>query len=653
MTFDALATIDFETYFDASYTIRKLTTEAYVRDPRFEVLGVGIRWGDRPAVWLEEAEFREWAAGVDWTRVAVNAHHMQFDGFILNHRFGIRPGFLLCTMSLARALEGPYGVGLEVLGPKYGVGEKGHELANAKGKHRADFTPEEYAALGAYCCNDTELAARLLSKMLEGFPVEELWLIDTTIRMFTEPVLRGNLTVLRQALEDERTKKTDLLTRIGATKEILSSADKFAALLRSMGVEPEMKSGAKGPIFAFAKTDPGMQALLEHEREDVRFLAEARLSAKSTTTETRIERLIGMAERGPLPVYLKYCGAHTHRWSGGDKTNFQNFVRGGVIRDALEAPEGFVVVAADSGQIEARKVAWVARQLDLLETFKRNDATDDGDFYSDIGSQYFRKPLSKKDTPIERQVSKSMVLGLGFGMGVFKFAGELLKGMLGADPVQFTMADAIKFGVDVAAFERRSYGTNVTCGELVEGMVARVPYQARLIHCAVTDYFVRLYRAQNGQIVRLWRAMSKGLEAMLTGTRARFGVLEFDRHMVRKPSGLVLHYPGLRQRGDGELNYLGGQGGRKQTKIYGGLLTENVVQSLARDVVAEQALRVRRAGYRVVTTTHDEIVCVVPKEQGPECLAFMLETMKIPPEWCSDLPLNAEGGIGKTYGEAK
>ncbi len=668
---DVRATLDLETFFDRDFTLKKLTTEAYVRDPRFEVIGVGVKWGDSPSVWLEEWEFRDWAARVDWSRVALNAHHAQFDGFALSHHYGIRPGFWACTMSMGRVLNGTGA--LETLAPLYDVGEKGTELANAKGKRRRDFTQNEWLRFGVYCNQDVNLSAGLLDKMLPGFPPLELWLIDTTIRMFTEPVFRADMDLLRVTLKDELEKKARLLKTVantagllpeGATPEqieeaaraVLSSSEKFATLLSAMGEQPPTKPNPKGKmIFAFAKNDPGMQALQEHPREEIRELAEARLAVKSTIVGTRTERLIGIAERGAVPFYLKYSGAHTHRWSGGDKMNPQNFNRGGALRAAILAPPGHVIVVADSGQIEARVLPWVAGQADLLEVFRRNDQTH-GDFYSDAGSSLFKKKLSKKDTPIERQSAKSMLLGLGFGMGWKKFAGEQLKGMLGAPPVQFTATEATLYSVDVDAFAERPHDRmGTTCGDVVTKMGAdgiRLAYPDLLIHCAVADYFVRTYRATYSQISRLWKAMDSVLQAMASGTPMSFGCLRIVRHGIVKPSGLTMRYPELR-RGESGFSYLGGDSGKERQKAYGGSITENVVQSLARDIVAEQALWVRAAGYHVATTTHDEIVSVVPEAQGEACLAYMIKRMRIPPAWCADLPLNAEGGIGKSYGSAK
>lgn len=660
---DALITIDFETYWDREYSLSKLTTESYVRDPRFEVIGVGVKFGNSPAVWMEDEDFREWAARVDWSRVSVLAHHTHFDGLILSHHYGIKPRFLLCTMSMGRALHGTVqGVSLEKLAIKYGVGVKGKEVLKTQGKRRQDFTEADWLAFGAYCINDCELTHGLLTPMARGFPVEELWLIDTTIRMFTEPKLRADQSVLSKELTRERTKKAALLERIGQEKEKLSSAEKFATLLRDLGEQPPMKPNAKGqPIYAFAKSDPGMQTLLEHPRDEIRFLAEARLSVKSTLIETRTERLMGIGQRGAVPIYLRYCGAHTHRWSGGDKMNPQNFNRGGALREALLAPPGDILAVADSGQIEARVVAWLAGQEELLETFRRNDATG-GDFYSDEGSRYFGRKLSKKETPVERQISKSMVLGLGFGMGWAKFAAELLKGMLGADPVQFTQAEAARFKVDAQAFERQPWGNKgATCGDVVREMIAngaRVPYPELLIHSAVTAHFVNLYRQTNRRIAGLWRLMGDMLPVMAQGggdpraVRRTFGPLKFIYQGIVKPSGLVMHYPDLKRHTTGSYSYLD-DGGRKRKHVYGGLLAENAVQSLARDIVAEQALWIRASKRPIGTTTHDEIVAIPSESDGPACLAHMLERMKIAPTWAAGLPLNATGGLAVSYGDAK
>lgn len=681
-------TLDFETFYSKDFNLDKYTTEEYVRSKQFQVIGVGVKVGAHPIVWLEEWDFREWAKRVNWDVVALLAHHTHFDGFILSHHYGIRPGFLLCTMSMARAIHGSGGASLEFLGPKYGAGEKGKELAGVKGLRREQITQAHWAAFGEYCKTDVRITDAVYVAMRPKFPKSELLLIDTTIRMFTEPIFRGDEVVLHRTLAEERRRKSALFRSIAvragvpiggeapaielAARKVLGSGDKFAKVLEGFGVTPPKKYNDKGAlIWAFAKDDPGMQTLLEHPREEIRALAEARIEVKSNIVESRTERVIGSSERGAIPFYLKYCGAHTHRWSGGDKMNPQNFNRGGALRDAILAPPGCVLVVADSGQIEARVLAWFAGEAALLDTFRRNDALGKkGDFYSDEGSRFFLKPISKEKTPIERQLSKNMILGLGFGMGWAKFATELLKGMLGSEPVQFTLREVASFNVDVEAFEARKVGfSNETCGERVEAIRQfglRLTYRELLIHCAVADHFVRLYRTTNRRIAGVWKACDEMLRAMETpggdpeATRMTFGPLKVKYHAIEKPNGMVLHYPGLR-RGKNGFTYKGGKSGREFSKIYGGLLTENIVQSLARDIVAEQVLFIRRRYENVLpgrrspigTTTHDEAVSVVPAARGAECFDYMIERMKIPPAWCIDLPLNASGGFGTSYGAVK
>lgn len=661
---NGLITLDFETYWDGEYKLKKCTTEGYVRDPRFEVIGVGVKFAGRPAVWLEEYQFRAWAASMPWHAVGVLCHNAQFDAFILSHHYGIRPGMLYCTMSMGRALHGAVGVSLNALSERYGVGKKGDEVRKTSGMRRKHFSREAWDKFGAYCINDCELTRALFDRM--RFPKLEYWVVDSTIRMFTEPVFETDRAILDAALAEERRRKAETLASIQkllslpdpeSARAALASASQFAEILRRLGVTVPMKPGARGMIPATAKNDPGMQGLLESPNPDVRQAAKARLEITSRIVETRTERLIQIAERGPVPFYLKYCGAHTHRWSGGDKMNPQNFNRGGSLRGAILAPAGHVLCVADLSQIEARMLAWVARQTELLDTFRKNDALgEDGDFYSDEGSRLFRKPLSKKETPKERQVSKGLLLGLGFNMGWPKCAQELLKGMLGTPPVQFTQADATRYQVSAAAFAAQPRGRQ-TCGEVVRELISnygvRLSYADLLVHCAVTEYFVNLYRKTYPKVAATWQAMGRVIEVMARPDGAMtVGCLKVIPGGIVKPSGLVLHYPELRRTKDGWF-YLGGDSGREMKKIYGGLLTENVVQSLARDVIAEQAMWIRADGHRLGTTTHDDIAAVVPEEQAEQALQGMLARMRVAPAWCADLPLNAEGGFARSYGAAK
>jgi hypothetical protein len=691
-----LLTLDFETYYGADYTLSKLTTEAYVRDPRFQTIGVGVKIGNEPAVWLEDWQFRAWLTQVDWSRVAMLCQHTQFDAFILNHHYNTRPGFLFDTLSMARALHPETGGSLAKLAVAYGVGEKGHEVVQAKGKRREDFTPEEWLQYGAYCRNDCDLTLAIFKAMAaRGFPDDELRLIDLTIRMFTEPALVLDRPLLQQALVDEKEKKRALLARIAglenpagrteaelleAVKGRLMSNDKFAALLTELGEDPPRKMSPRTgkETWAFAKSDPGMQALVEHERDEVRWIAEARIGVKSTLNETRTERFLSCGARGPKPVYLKYAGAHTFRWSGGDGDNMQNLTRGSALRKSILAPPGHVIVVADSGQIEARVVAWLAGQDNLVDAFRRNDARteayktafaaraaalghepskaeakeidkslaaqgiEEGDFYSDAGGVFFGKKLSKKETPTERQIAKGMLLGLGFGMGWKKFALELLKGLLGSPPVQFTLEDAEKLGVSIGRF-----ASNPKNLERVRGMVSRIGFDDLVVHCAVAFDLVYRYRRENDKIVALWEQMNEVLAAMDEGREMVFGpngCMRTVRHGMLLPSGLVMRYPGLKCDEDG-YSYMGGRFSKERVRAYGGSMTENVVQALARIVVGEQMLWARGKGARIVLSTHDEIGAVSREEKAERALAALVAIMKTSPAWGRGSPAECRGRL--------
>lgn len=314
-----ILTCDFETYYDKSFSLSKMTTEEYIRDPRFETIGVGIKEGDDHTAWFSgtKKQTKEFLDQYDWGSATAVAHNAVFDMAILNWRYNIRPKRIVDTLSMARAL-GHGSVSLKALAEFYKLGVKGTEVVNALGKRRLDFTAEDLAAYGDYCRNDVELAYDLFLQMGDGFPLNELKLIDLTIRMFTEPVLELDTGVLVKHLEDVKEKKASLMDKMLISKEQLMSNPKLADVLRTLGVEPPMKTSLTTgkETYAFAKNDEEFKALLEHENAIVQAVVAARLGVKSTLEETRTERFIGVAGRGSLPIPLRYYAAHTGRWGG-------------------------------------------------------------------------------------------------------------------------------------------------------------------------------------------------------------------------------------------------------------------------------------------------------------------------------------------------
>ena len=686
-----ILTADLECFYDNDYTLSKMTTESYLRDPRYSEILWGIKINDSKPFWLLPDRADQFFRNeVDWANTALLHHHAHFDGAALNWHHNVRPALFLDTLSMARVLDGPKAKnGLEFLAPRHGFGMKGHEVQWAKGKRLADFNRDEIHAYGGYCCNDVELTYKLANNFIPQIPEPEIQLIDRTIRMFTEPVFVGDTEKLRGAVASERQRKIDLLRQInllcpacggtdtvmdliagevpcpkcdgtGVDKKPIGSNDQFAALLRNVGVEPETKpsptSGA--PIMAFAKTDSFMMGLLEDEDEEVRFIAEARIGVKSNIILTRAQRFLECAERGPMPVYLKYGGAHTLRWSGGDSMNWQNMSNDienaprpemAVLKQSIQAPAGHKIVAADSGQGEARILSWLANQHDLTEAFAQGR-----DVYSEAASVLYGRIVDRKKVKadyIPGQVGKIEILSFGFGSGWYTAAMGFLKGVLGAPPIQFKTEDMQALAVDPSAFLN-----NPNHEARVAAMPSRLELNDRFIHCAVTKALVDRYRVRylkiTGRDGGFWQTCEQAIGAMIDGREMVFGahgVLRTGKECIYLPNGLKLNYRGLERSDDGNASYFDG---RQRTKIYGSLLCENIVQCLHRIVVAEQMLEIGEL-VKPALMTHDEIVVVVPEDAAQMTLQFMTQVMKKAPAWAVGLPLTAEGGIGSAYAEAK
>lgn len=618
-----IITIDFETYYDKEFSLSKMTTEAYIRDARFEVIGVGVKVNDGPTDWYSGSEPGRFLKSLDYSKRAILCHNTMFDGAILSWLFGIKPRLWLDTMCMAKPHHAVnVGGSLAALTSFYGLGKKGDEVINALGKRRADFTPEELARYGAYCCNDVELTYALFQKLKRKTPVNELIVIDQTLRMYTEPTVELDKPLLEQHLQEVLERKDNLLQSVGLPISDIMSNAKFAEALRSLGVEPPLKVSTTtgNPTFAFSKTDKGMTDLLESPDDKVQALVATRLGVKSTIEETRTRGLIEVANRGRLPIMLNYYGAHTGRFSGGDKLNLQNLPARGnnTIRRAIKPPPGHKIIACDSSQIEARMVAWLAGQHDLLDAFKNKR-----DVYSEFASDVYGRTITKADK-VERFVGKTCILGLGYGMGAEKFQRTLEIGMAGI---------SVKIGLDEA------------------------------------QRIVQLYRQKNHKIVSLWNAAGRALTGMLCNGSGTVGSLYYSGDGIQLPNKLCIKYHGLRSNGNGFDYIADSRSFRKAltsrvtgdgdsvgwTKIYGGKVVENIVQALAALVIREQMICASRVlaplGGKLAFQVHDEIVVTVPSDVAEVAEQQLVEVMSTPPAWALDLPVACESGMADNYGD--
>jgi DNA polymerase I-like protein with 3'-5' exonuclease and polymerase domains len=609
--------IDFETYYDKSYGLNKFTTEEYIRDDQFEVIGVAVKENKNDTVWFTgtHQEIKSFLDQYDFSNSFVVGHNMRFDGAILAWHFDIHPKGLMDTMGMGQILHGlTESVSLKNMAILYNIGQKGTEVLDALGKHRADFRPNDLDSYGKYCINDVDLTYHLFYAMLNKFTATEFKLIDLTIRMFTEPMIVLNKGLLLKHLDKVKKVKQKLLEQSGIDKEDLMSNPKFAEILKKVGVEPPTKISMTtgNETFAFAKTDEGFKALLEHENPAIQIIAAARVGNKSTIEETRTENFIHIANRGLLPVPLKYAGAVvSHRWSGVDGINLQNLPRSSELRKAMCAPEGYKIVASDLSNIELRLAFWFARAENKLD-YIRNGV----DLYKQSASQIMNIGYDEVNKDL-RFIFKVVNLSGIYGVGPAKMHSILKQG-----------------GVDRDINEVKN--------------------------------IVYAYRDSNPELLRAWEDAGEMLNAIRAGQSFQMGngnIIQsvVDKvegmHGMKKPNGMILQLPNLRQIKNNE----GRDSWVYDKKLGRSLLPEYIhpakvfqrcIQSLARDIIGDHLISVSKK-YKVVMTVHDELVMVCRDEEVEDCVSYVEQCMTTAPEWCSDLPLGCEVGVGDNYMDAK
>ncbi len=617
-----LITIDFETFYDTGYGLNKLTTEEYIKSPMFQVIGLSIKINDSKTKWYTgtQEELQDILNTIAWDRAALVCHNMMFDGAILAWVFGIIPKVYFDTLCIARALHGTNAGGsLKVLAERYNLGQKGTEVLDAKGKRLEDFQPYELRRYGEYCKNDTELAYKLFQILVKDFPPNELKLIDLTIRMFTQPLLQVDDALLLERLEEVKKEKEGLLSGLKSKLECdseeevrkkLASNNQFAELLEELGVKAPLK---ESPVtgkqtYALAKTDEGFINLQQHEDPFIQDLCAVRLGTKSTIEESRIERFIsiGARNKGKLPIPLKYYGAHTGRWSGSDKVNFQNLpsrdAKKRALKQALIPPDNSVIMNVDSSQIEARILVWLAGQEDVTQWYREGR-----DVYCEFASKVYNKKIDKRNK-VERFVGKTCTLGLGYGTGAVKLQNVLKLG-----------------GAELSETE---------CQRMVN-----------------------LYRELNDKVVELWRDCDNALADIVSWPDGKPEYYIGNKEAVlvtpkglQLPNGLYIYYPELEwdtSEVKGRYTYVSRRG---KIGTWGGSVVENIVQALARIIIGEQMVAISHK-YRPVLTVHDAIVCVAPEKEKDEALNYVMKEMSKPPNWAKDCPITCEGAYAKNYGD--
>jgi hypothetical protein len=604
-----------------------MSTEAYIRDPRFECHGAAIKWtADTSAQWYDERQLRYILKEEDWSDIFLISHHAQFDHFILNHHYDVRPKMSGCTMSMAKLLLGNHiSASLDSVRKQFNLAPKITPYSLFKNRHWKDIDLTTQRLIGEGARDEVESIFKLFQILGENFPREEYEVIDTTIKMFTQPALVGDINMLAKIWIDEATKKQANLAALNVTEADLQSSDRFAELLRAEGVEPETKEGKKKQIYCFAKTDPFMRDLLESENDRIRTLAEARLGVKSTIMQTRAETLGWMARRGPLAVYLNYAGAGTLRPSGGDGSNFLNLKRRSPIRPALLAPKGFLLGPVDASQIECRVLHYLAGGPDepVIQQFRNHE-----DPYVDLASQFYGEKIYKpsKDDPRKDEMEAKR------GMGK---QGRLMCGYGAAGP---------KFKITA---KNGLYGPSVD-----------IPLDD-------ANKFVQMYRTSTpsvcGKNTGYWNVCNyKMLPALANGSKLEIGPLTIKDHRMYLPNGAMMiydtlewHIPDADEENvrDFERNgfwRLKTRQGWK--KMWGAKLTQNICEAVSRVIVSQAMIRIKHMGFRTLNWPYDELCLLIPDDgHAEENLEACRQEMIREPTWLPGIPLDAEASLGVRY----
>lgn len=627
---ETLLFIDFESFYDSpnGYTLKKISTLEYVKDEKFKVHGFSYAYMDGRVHWVEgEHVMHGFLRAIDWSNTIVVAHNVKFDGAILAWHYGIKPKGYICTQAMARAILG-YKVkshSLKTVSEHFGFPPKGEMHTDGV----RDLTPAQMKELSEYGVHDTELCRNIFKTLSGSFPASQYQALSWTIKAFLEPELVLNGQVLREVHEAEKSRRENIFKEIGIEKKVFSSNAQFVKLLERNGyVVPMKKSPAalkKGidkDIPALAMGDQAFLDMRNSGNDELEAICEARIAAKSNLLETRSENFLGLVKYGRFPFDVQFSGAkQTHRYSGsnGAGGNPQNLTqcrehnvpghacRGG-LRRAIQAPEGCSLLVADFAAIEARIVAWLAREPKLIEDFAAGR-----DVYLSFATRIYQRPITKEDKR-ERQFGKTCILGLGYGMGAKKF--------------QYKVKLDTQMVID--------------------------PEEAKRV--------VTLYRVYYSRVPALWQLLDHYIPFLAGRNFVRLpGIpfLSFKDGSIILPSGLAIQYPNLHWEPTG--GRFGGQwvydvwdkGHIEHRHLYGGKVLENISQALAGELTKIAIDRAEATGVKVAGQVHDEVLAVVDSALAPQKKVLVQKAMEESPTWWPTLKMKAEVGVGPNWLEAK
>ncbi|EAN2294187.1 DNA polymerase [Salmonella enterica] len=613
--------------------------------------------------------------------VLIYAHNSHFDRTVLRHAHPrLAPDVTrwrdTMVQALAHGLPGALGALCEVLGvPQDKAKDKeGKSLIqlfckprpkNSKLRRATSKThPEEWRRFVAYAGLDIE-AMREVYKRLPKWNYQgtelTLWHRDQQIndRGVCMDVQLAQAAIEAVDLEQKRLAKRTQVMTDGEVQAATQRDALIKHIVESYGVElPDMQRSTLERRI----TDPDLPTAVKE-------LLAIRLQASTTSTSKYKSLMKGVSSDGRLRGTLQFCGAsRTGRWAGRlfQPQNlprpsleqeqidegiealkagcadllFDNIMEltSSALRGCIMAPEGKKLVVSDLSNIEGRKLAWLAGEQWKLDAFREYDEGTGPDLYKLAYARAFN--ISPDDVDkYQRQIGKVMELGLGFGGGVAAFLTFAL--VYGLDLDELANAALPNIPRDVIREAKNWYDESVK-RKSTYGLSERV-----FIAC---DSLKRLWRRAHPATCDFWYQLERTVRAAIATPQKTLycGYLKIRRDgawlRIQLPSGRALCYPSPSIE-KGNITYQGiNSYSRKwqRLKTYGGKLVENVTQAAARDVLAGNMPLIEDAGYSIVLTVHDEVICEAPDTDdfNDKALSALLSTN---PEWAPDIPLNAGG----------
>ena len=681
-----IVVLDYETYWNSKdYTLSKIGPISYIRDSRFSAQLMSYIVTDASTMTYDKVRVAEHdnipavlaALKLDAPDVVTVAHNGNgFDFLILSEIYHVVPRIAIDTMCMERwtGVSRIQNESLKSMAKFFQCGEKVEGTVISDGRNwPEDFTPDERTAFIQYCRNDTEQCFLSFKAMLPFMTADALLFSSITAKMACNPVLRLDddmLTAYLNELSDKVTKARNDINRMFMFKsdedflKAIRSSASFVKMLELLGRKPPMKySMAKSETKrkkleaegktnlseedyavytpALAKSDLDFVAMASDADERVALLVRTRLENNSSIQRSRAETFHALAKSGrPMPVMLNAFKAHTSRYTAGnsegssDKLNLQNLSKRDpsqlTLRKAVQAPEGMALVACDSSQIEARILAYVANETELVDAFRRG-----ADPYADLAEKIFQIPSEKihkgaksgdKKLKAYRNVGKVGILSAGYGVGWRRYADTLLR-------------QGVRLSSDIDQ------------------------------HYEMAHHAHNVYRASNPNIVAFWDTCQTVIKALYLGYSGEFGgpndnIFQYsvapicgrdDVPTIIGPNKYTLRYFKLScevsEKNNREEYYYTRVKGKSElkTKIYGGALAENLCQYLAFALLQWQACRMTEQGIRLIANIHDSFLAICPEDEAEHTKSVMESCMSSVPDWLGDFPVACEAEIGKDY----